>query len=303
MIESLYLPLLCLSAALLCYTGFQNYSLIRSTSCSCSTCCFGLGFQHRNLQDFIKIYRAVIKDIFPVAEPNPEYLSNRRWERHKKSTLKSTLNMSTQLSSRTWPIRTVQVQLGSVAHPKNEPTLRAASGSQEDPDHRRANQDPPRTIRLTMEALTANGFDSLQHLHRRVAASIARSACLASSSTAFWGAEEQGDLRRRMDEYMLHEEYQKSIRGEDGEVPLEASRSPPQTDMGSFHYLGPSTDIAETVSLPRQPRVHEHPRASHPDLPTTSRAPEKSLGPLHPEPAHGAPDRTAERLAKAPIRI
>ena len=63
-IESLYLSLLCLSAALLCYTGFQNYSLIRSTSCSCSTRCFGLGCQLQNLQDFIKIYRALIKDIF-----------------------------------------------------------------------------------------------------------------------------------------------------------------------------------------------------------------------------------------------
>ena len=65
-IESLYLYLLCLSAALLCYTGFQNYSLIRSTSCSCSTCCFGLGFQLQNLQGFIKISRALIKDIFLI---------------------------------------------------------------------------------------------------------------------------------------------------------------------------------------------------------------------------------------------
>ena len=63
-IESLYLYLLCLSAALLCYTGFQNYSLIRSTSCSCSTYCFGLGFQLQNLQDSTKISRALIKDIF-----------------------------------------------------------------------------------------------------------------------------------------------------------------------------------------------------------------------------------------------
>ena len=76
-IEYLYLYLLCLFAALLCYTGSQNYSLIRSTSCSCSTCCFGLGFQLQNLQDFIKISRALIKDIFPVAEAKPEYLSNR----------------------------------------------------------------------------------------------------------------------------------------------------------------------------------------------------------------------------------
>ena len=76
-IESLYLSLLCLSVALLCYTGFQNYSLIPSISCSCSTCCFGLGFQHQNLQDFIKTIRALIKDIFPVAEAILENLSNR----------------------------------------------------------------------------------------------------------------------------------------------------------------------------------------------------------------------------------
>ena len=34
-------------------------------------------FTIKNLQDFIKIYRALIKDIFPVAEANPENLSNR----------------------------------------------------------------------------------------------------------------------------------------------------------------------------------------------------------------------------------
>ena len=77
-IESLCLYLLCLSAALLCYTGFQNFSLIRSTSCSCSTCCFDLGFQLQNLQDFIKITRALIKDIFlggcgrGVPSPTPQ---------------------------------------------------------------------------------------------------------------------------------------------------------------------------------------------------------------------------------------
>ena len=76
-IESLYLNLLCLSLALLCYTGFQNYSLIRFTSSSCSTCCFGLGSQLQTLQDFIKNYRALIKDIFLVAEVNPGYFSNR----------------------------------------------------------------------------------------------------------------------------------------------------------------------------------------------------------------------------------
>ena len=164
--------------------------------------------------------------------------------------------------------------------------------------HRRANQDPPRTTPLTMEALAANGDDNLQRLRRRVAASIARSACPASSSTVFGGPEEQEDLRRRMDEYMLHDEYQKSTVGEDGEVPLDALGSPPQTEMGSFLYSGTSTDIAETVSLPRRPRVQEHPRAWHPDLPTTSRAPQKSLDPLHPEPTHGCLDRTAELLAK-----
>ena len=43
-IESMFIYLLCLSAALLCYTGFQNQSLIRSIFSPCSTCCFGLGF-------------------------------------------------------------------------------------------------------------------------------------------------------------------------------------------------------------------------------------------------------------------
>ena len=97
---------------------------------------------------------------------------------------------------------------------------------------------------------------------------------------------------------MLHEEYHTSTVGEDGEVPLDALGSPPQTEMGSFLYSGPSTDIADTVSLPRRSTVHEHPRAWHPDLPTTSMAPEKSLDPLHPEPTCGAVDRTAEPLAK-----
>ena len=207
--------------------------------------------------------------------------------------------MSTQMSSRTWPIRSVQVQNGSVAHPKSEPPLRAASGSQEDPEHRRANLNPPRTTPLTMETLAAHGADSLQRFRRRVEASIARSACPPSSSTVLGGGpEEQVDLRRRMDEFMLHEEYHKSTVGEDGEIPLDALGSPPQTEMGSFLYSGPSTDMADTVSLPRRPRVHEHPRAWHPELPITSMAPEKSLDPLRPEPTYGALDRTAELLAK-----
>ena len=54
-----------------------------------------------------------------------------------------------------------------------------------------------------------------------------------------------------MDEYLLHEEFYKSVRGEDGEEPLEALGSPPHTDMGSYLYSGPPTDLADTVSLPR----------------------------------------------------
>ena len=50
---------------------------------------------------------------------------------------------------------------------------------------------------------------------------------------------------------MLDEEYHKSTVGEDGEVPLDALRSPPQTEIGSFLYSGATTDMADTVSLPR----------------------------------------------------
>ena len=163
----------------------------------------------------------------------------------------------------------------------------------------RANLNPPRTTPLAMETLAAHGEDSLQRLRRRVEASIARLACPASSSTVLGGGlEEQEDLGRRIDKFMLHEEYHKSTVGEDGEIPLDALGSPPQTEMGSFLYSGPSTDMADTVSLLRRPRVHEHPRVWHPDLPITSMAPEKSLDPLRPEPTYGALDRTAELLAK-----
>ena len=48
--------------------------------------------------------------------------------------------------------------------------------------------------------------------------------------------------------------------------------------------------MADTLSLPRRPRVHEHPEARHPDL--------LIMDPLRPEPTHGALDHTAERLAK-----
>ena len=150
-----------------------------------------------------------------------------------------------------------------------------------------------------METLAAHGEDSLQRLRRRVEASIARLACLASSSTVLGGGpEEQEDLRRRMDEFMLHEEYHKSTVGEDGEIPLDALGLPPKLRCVPSFIQGPSTDMADTVSLPRRPRVHEHPRAWHPDLPITSMAPEKSLDPLRPEPTYGAPDGTAELLAK-----
>ena len=52
---------------------------------------------------------------------------------------------------------------------------------------------------LTTEALAAHGGDSLSHLHRRVAASVARSTCPASSSTAIGGPEEYEELRTNMD--------------------------------------------------------------------------------------------------------
>ena len=89
---------------------------------------------------------------------------------------------------------------------------------------------------------------------------------------------------------MLHEEYHKSTVGEDGEIPLDALGSPPQTEMGSFLYSEPSTDMADTVSLPRRPRVQEHSRAWHADL--------RIMDPRRPDPTHGALDRTPEPLAK-----
>ena len=150
---------------------------------------------------------------------------------------------------RTWPIRTVQVQMGSMAHPMSEPPYRApqhlsgASGSQGDPERRRGKEN---TI-LTTEALAAHGGDSFSHLHRRVAASVPRSNCPASSSTAIGSPEEYEELRKKVDEYILHEEYYKSIRGEDGEEPLAVHGSRPRTDLGSYTHSGP---------LPTEPRQH-----------------------------------------------
>ena len=101
-----------------------------------------------------------------------------------------------------------------------------------------------------------------------------------------------------MDEYLLHEEYYKSVRGEDGEEPLEAMGSPPQTDMGSFYYSGQPTDLADTVSLPRRPRGS----AWRPELPKTIRTPEVCSAYMQDShlrgPTYGALDRTAELLAK-----
>ena len=101
-----------------------------------------------------------------------------------------------------------------------------------------------------------------------------------------------------MDEYLLHEEYNKSVGGEDGEEPLKALRSPPHTDNGSYPYSGPPTDLAHTVSLPRQPRGP----AWRPELPTTSRNREVCpayVGDSHlRQSTYGALDRTAELLAK-----
>ena len=195
------------------------------------------------------------------------------------------------MSAKTWQILSVQVQYGNSGPISMiEPELRAASVSQEDPVHRRAEQEAPR---LTTEGLAARGY-KLQHLRRRVAASISRSFCPASSSTATpaGGPEEEGEFRRRINEYILHEEYYKSVTGEDGEEPLDALGSPRYTDMGSYPYSGQPTDPADKVSLPRQPRKP----VWRPELPITSSSPVKH--PHLPEQTYGALDRTAELLAK-----
>ena len=73
---------------------------------------------------------------------------------------------------------------------------------------------------------------------------------------ALWSTivEENVDLKRRMDEYMLHRDYHQSIGGEDSEEPINAMRSPPQTDVDSYYYSGPPTDLVETASLPKSSR-------------------------------------------------
>ena len=105
-------------------------------------------------------------------------------------------------------------------------------------------------------------------------------------------------MRRRTEEYLLREEYYKSVRGEDGKEPLEALEYPPHTEMGSYPYSGPPTDLANTVSLPWRPRGP----ALCPELPTTSRNPEVCPADLEdshlPGPTYGTLDRTAQLLAK-----
>ena len=77
MIESLCLYLLCLPAALLCYTGFQT---IHDSIHILFLLYLLLGFWDfliKSLQDFIKISRALIEDIFLVTEATLENLLNR----------------------------------------------------------------------------------------------------------------------------------------------------------------------------------------------------------------------------------
>ena len=122
---------------------------------------------------------------------------------------------------------------------------------------------------------------------------------------------EQDDLKRRMDEYMVHEDYHESIRGQDGEEPIKRLGSPPQTDMDSYYYSGPPTDLADTALLPRCPRGTPWPTFTtppceeptwRPETPATTRT--KDAYPAYMEgshclgPAYGTLDRTAELLAK-----
>ena len=150
--------------------------------------------------------------------------------------------------------------------------------------------------------------DSLEHLLSRVAVSLSCSAYPASSSTVI---QEQDDLKRRMDEYMLHKDFHQSIRAEDGEEPIDALGSPPETDVHSYYYSGPPIDLADKGSLPRRPRGTPRPTFTtppceepswRPELPTTTRTPVAYPAYLErshiPGPVYGALDRTAELLAK-----
>ena len=100
-----------------------------------------------------------------------------------------------------------------------------------------------------------------------------------------------------MDENILHEEYYKSIRGEDGEEPLAVHGSKPRTDLGSYTHSGPPSDRAQTASLPRQPRP-EYPRACCPTPKALKVGPTRVEEQHHPRPIYGALDHTADLLAK-----
>ena len=77
MIESLCLYLLCLSAALCVTLDFKLFIDSIHILFLLYLLFWFWDFTIKNLQDFIKIYRGLIEDIFPVAEANPENLSNR----------------------------------------------------------------------------------------------------------------------------------------------------------------------------------------------------------------------------------
>ena len=100
-----------------------------------------------------------------------------------------------------------------------------------------------------------------------------------------------------MHKYILHEEYYKSIRGEDGEEPLAVHGSRPCTDLGSYTHSGPPSDRAETASLPKRPRP-EYPRACCPSPRAPKVGPNRVEGQHHPRPTYGALEHTAELLAE-----
>ena len=222
---------------------------------------------------------------------------------------------SVTMSSRTYPPR--NVHLGSGLN-LTEPRLSvgAAFGSQEDPGHqRRADEEAPREpeieaprpelgapgVPLTTEALAAPG-DTLQHLCRRVAVSLTRSVCPASSSTI---VEEHDDLKRRMHEYILHKDYHQSIRGEDGEEPIKAIGSAPQTDMDLYYYSGSPTVLASTASLPRSSRfttpLSEEPTWG-PEPPTATGLSQAFPAYEHPHPDSGALDPQDQLMVLLSVR-
>ena len=93
------------------------------------------------------------------------------------------------------------------------------------------------------------------------ALSLFRLAFSASLSTM---VADQDDLKRRTDGYMLQKDYHQSIQGEDGEEPIEAIRPPAHTDMDSYYYPGPPTDLAKTREVsPGVRPLHYHAKSPH----------------------------------------